>query len=78
MSRSWDGSEKSTPNLGTSMAGILALLVDARERALADEKGGTKTEVLLANAGMSIGDICAVSNKKYDAVRKAISRGRTK
>jgi DNA-directed RNA polymerase specialized sigma24 family protein len=37
-----------------------------------------KTELLLARAGLSIEDISAVTGKKYDTVRMAISRGRTK
>ncbi len=78
MSRSRNGSEQHTPKPDAAMAGILALLVDARARAVADEKGATRTEVLLANAGMSIEDISAVTGKKYDAVRMAIRRGRAK
>lgn len=78
MSRAQDGSEQPTTDVAPAIAGILALLVDGRERALADEKSATKTEILLANAGMSIGAICLVTGKKYDAVRKAITRGRAK
>ena len=78
MSRSKDGSDQLTPDLGAATAGILALLIDTRERAFADEKGATRTELLLANAGMSLEEICAVTGKKYDAVRSAIRRARAK
>jgi DNA-directed RNA polymerase specialized sigma24 family protein len=63
---------------GAAAAGILALLVEARESRMADDKAAVKTEVLLANAGLSIEDIAAVMGKKYDAVRVAIHRSRSK
>ena len=61
-----------------AMTGILALLVDVRERACADDKSAVKAEVLLSTAGMSIDDISAVTGKKYDTVRMTIRRGRAK
>jgi DNA-directed RNA polymerase specialized sigma24 family protein len=60
------------------MAGILAMLVDEREERLRENKGARKTELLLADAGLSIEDIAAVMGKKYDAVRMTISRSRFK
>jgi len=62
-------------SLDSAMAGILALLVDERERLLAGDKDSVKTEVLLSRSGMSIDDIARVTGKKYDAVRMAIRRG---
>jgi hypothetical protein len=59
-------------------AGILALLVDAREARTKDDKDARKIEVLLSNAGLSVEHIVALTGKKPDAVRKAIQRGRKK
>jgi hypothetical protein len=59
-----------------AMAGILALLIDAREERTRDRKDVAKTEVVLAQAGLSIDDIAAVTGKKYDTVRMAIARGK--
>lgn len=63
---------------GAAAAGILALLVEAREARVKDDKQATKTEVLLDNAGLSLDDIAAVMGKKYDAIRVSIQRNRTK
>lgn len=73
-----NGTERQPLAMEAAMTGILALMVDARERETRDEKSAVKSEVLLSNAGMSIEDIAVVSGKKYDAVRMAIQRGRTK
>lgn len=63
---------------GAAAAGILALLVDAREMRIKDEKLATKTEVLLDNAGLSLDDIAAVMGKTYDAIRVSLQRSRAK
>ena len=73
-----NGTERQPLAMEAAMTGILALMVDARERETRDEKSAVKSEVLLSNAGMSIEDIAVVSGKKYDAVRMAIQRARTK
>ena len=70
--------ERNTITTGAAAAGILALLVDAREARVKDDKEATKTEVLLDNAGLSLDDIAAVMGKKYDAVRVSIQRNRTR
>ena len=57
-------------------AGILALLVDAREGRVKDDKAAARTEFLLSNAGLSVEDIQALTNKKPDTIRKAIQRSR--
>ena len=61
-----------------AVAGVLALLVDAREVRTKDDKEATKTQVLLSNAGLSIDDIAAVMGKKYDAVRVSLNRSKAK
>lgn len=65
MARTREMAEQRQPDPSSLMAGILTLLVDARERATVQEKGTIKTEILLANAGMSIDDIAAVTGKRY-------------
>ncbi len=68
--------EEARIRLEAAMAGILALLIDEREERTRSQKDAAKTEVLLAQAGVSIDEIAAVTGKKYDAVRMAISRGK--
>lgn len=63
---------------GAAAAGILALLVEARETRIKDDKQATKTEVLLDRAGLSLDDIAAVMGKKYDAIRVSLQRNKVK
>jgi len=58
------------------LLGVLALLVDARESRIQGDKDATKTEVVLARAGVSVEDIAAVMGKNRDAVRMAVNRGK--
>ena len=62
----------------SATAGVLALLVDEREERARESRPARGTEVLLADAGLSVEDIVAVTGKNSDAVRKAIQRGRVK
>jgi DNA-directed RNA polymerase specialized sigma24 family protein len=64
--------------LDAAMAGVLALLVDAREARVRGDKDATKVELLLSNVGLAVEDIAAATGKKPDAVRKAIQRGRAR
>lgn len=68
--------ERTGISLESAMAGILALLIDEREDRTRNSKDAAKTEVLLSRAGLSIDDIAAVTGKKYDTVRMAITRGK--
>lgn len=61
-----------------ALAGILALLVEDRERRVGGDKEATKIEVLLASAGLSYEDIAAVTAKNEGAIRKAIQRAKAK
>jgi DNA-directed RNA polymerase specialized sigma24 family protein len=67
-------------DLGQSktLAGILALLIAEREERLNEKGEVRKTEVILADAGLSIGEIAALAGKNYDAVKMTIRRGRKK
>lgn len=58
------------------MAGILALLIDERTSRIGDDTAATKTEILLAAAGLSARDIASLLGKNYDAVAKTIQRGK--
>jgi tRNA(His) 5'-end guanylyltransferase len=63
-------------SLEDAMRGVLALLVDERENRTKGDKSAEKTEILLAKAGVPIDGIAAVTGKKRDAVRMAISRAK--
>ena len=61
------------------MAGVLAILVAEREERLNgidDKHKPAKTEVLLANAGLTATEIAQIMGKNLAAVQKAIQRGR--
>lgn len=53
---------------------ILALLADERESRTSPSD--RRTELILRDAGMDAKEIAAVLGKNYEAVRKAIQRGR--
>jgi hypothetical protein len=63
---------------GAAVAGILALLIDARESRVKDDKEAAKTEVLLAQAGLSIDEIASLMGKKYDAIRVSLNRSKSR
>jgi DNA-directed RNA polymerase specialized sigma24 family protein len=58
------------------MRAVLALLADERESRIANDKDARKTEMLLADAGFSIGEIATLLGKKYDTVKATLRRGR--
>jgi len=70
--------EKHQISPDAAVAGVLALLVEARESRTKDDKSAVKTEILLANAGLSNDDIAAVTGKTADAVRKTLERANKK
>src|SRR5579859_1663900 len=55
---------------------IATILADGREQALVDHPEQVKTELLLANVGLSYGVIARILGKKPDAVRMTITRAR--
>jgi DNA-directed RNA polymerase specialized sigma24 family protein len=65
-------------NAENALTGILTLLIDQRETRTEDDKDAPRTEVLLAQAGLSIEDIATVTGKKADTVRKAVTRDKAK
>lgn len=60
------------------MAAVLALLIDERERNIADDTAAAKTELILARAALPTEDIAALTGKSHDAVRKTIQRARAR
>lgn len=70
--------EKELISPDAAVAGVLALLIDARECRVKEDKEAVKTEVLLSNAGLSIADIATLMGKKYDAVKMSLQRSRAK
>jgi antitoxin component HigA of HigAB toxin-antitoxin module len=62
----------------SALAGILALLIDAREARTGKDKDPEKIELLLSRAGLSNEDIAAVTGKRPDAIRMAIARAKPK
>jgi hypothetical protein len=70
--------DKQGISMDSAVAGLLALLVDGPELRVKDDKTAVKTEVLLSHEGLSIDDIAAVTDKKYDAVRLSLSRASKK
>lgn len=60
------------------MRAIVTLLADEREARIANEKDARKTEVLLSEAGMSIGEIATLLGKKYDTVKTTLLRAKPK
>jgi hypothetical protein len=59
------------------LMGILALLADEREARVAGQAGVVKTELLLSDAGLSNATIARVLGKQQDAVRMAVTRGKS-
>jgi hypothetical protein len=57
---------------------ILALLVDEREIRAAERPKQTKTELLLADAGLPLSTIATLLNKQTDAIRMSVTRARDK
>lgn len=70
--------EQEGTGLESLMRAVLALLADEREARIANDKDVRKTEVLLADAGFSIGEIASLLGKKYDTVKTTLRRGRSK
>jgi hypothetical protein len=59
-----------------TMAAVLAVLVAERDERISPPVSPRKTELILADAGLAIGDIALLTGKKYNAVQMAISRAK--
>ena len=57
-------------------AGVLALLAEAQELRVDETREPRRTEIVLADAGLTAPEIAALLNKNEGAVSKAISRAR--
>lgn len=60
------------------MVGLLAMICADREERLNAGAVGRKPEVILAEAGLSVGDIARVTGRKYNTVKTIVRRGRAK
>jgi DNA-directed RNA polymerase specialized sigma24 family protein len=66
-----------TPVVESLLRGLLAILVADREERI---NGATtrRTELVLADAGLSIGEVAKLTGKNYQAVQKAVVRAKAK
>ena len=53
---------------------MVTLMIDQRERSTSGDAARVKTEILLANAGLTYQQIGPIMNKSPNAVRKVIER----
>jgi DNA-directed RNA polymerase specialized sigma24 family protein len=58
------------------MVGILAILIAEREDRLAKTDDPRRTEVVLADAGLSLSEIAMLTGRKYESVKTTIRRAR--
>jgi DNA-directed RNA polymerase specialized sigma24 family protein len=59
-----------------ALRGLLALAAAERDERLGTAGPTRRTEVLLADAGLSYGAIAGLTGKKRDSVRKTVERAR--
>lgn len=78
MANTTNSKDKKPNAVESVLSGILALLIDEREQRTAGDKSAVRTEVLLADAGLPLDAIAALTGRNYDTVRMAVSRGRAK
>ena len=71
-----EGIEGEFVSIDRLMLAILAVLIADREDKLSLEEP-RKTEVVLSQAGLSLGEIAQVTGRKYETVKSAIRRSRT-
>ncbi len=65
------------PDVAAALRGLLALQATERDERLGNADA-RRTEVILADAGLSTGAIATLTGKKPDTVRKSIERARKK
>jgi DNA-directed RNA polymerase specialized sigma24 family protein len=70
--------EEHEAEVRTLLLAMAALLADDREARVASDSTAERTEVLLARAGLSAGQIGEILGKQAGAVRMALSRARKK
>jgi DNA-directed RNA polymerase specialized sigma24 family protein len=59
-----------------ALCGLLAVAIAEREERLGTGGPTRRTEVVLADAGLSYGAIASLTGKKRDSVRKSVERAR--
>lgn len=70
--------EQAETSEGSAIRAVLALIADEREARVAHDKDARRTEVLLADAGFSIGEIASLLGKNYETVKTTLRRARGK
>jgi hypothetical protein len=65
-----------TPEVGKLLTGILAVLVSERDERLGGGDG-RPTAVILAEAGLTYGEIAQVTGRPYETIKSAVRRSRT-
>lgn len=63
-------------DLESALAGLLALTVADRDERVKAAKVGRRSELVLADAGLSAEQIAPLVNKSVGAVKKAVERDR--
>lgn len=61
-----------------SLVGILALLAAERDDRVAASGEGRRSEIIMSDAGLTIAEIAQVTGRKYETVKTAIRRARTR
>jgi hypothetical protein len=72
------GTERHVIGTDSALAGILALLVEAREERMKGDKDASKVELVLSRAGLSNDDIAVVTGKQANAIRVSLMRAKSK
>lgn len=60
----------------TALTGLLALLAAARDDQATEPEDRRRTEVVLADAGLTLVQISAITGRKYEAVKTTVRRAR--
>ncbi len=58
------------------MLGLLAIQIAEREERIGGDVSPRRTEAVLADAGLTLAEIAALTNKNYDTVKTTVRRAR--
>ena len=65
-----------TLDIAAALTALLALAAAARDDAVTAPEDRRRTEVVLADAGLTLGQIAAVTGRKYETVKTTLRRAR--
>lgn len=60
----------------TALTGLLALAAAARDDAVTAPEDRRRTEVVLSDAGLTLGQIAVVTGRKYETVKTTLRRAK--